>query len=233
MPAFAATAVDSAMTSGIASPSACGQAITSTVTVRSIASSTLPASIQATNVIAAGARWRRRTTAPRSGRRVPGHGSDSPARRRRGAGSRRARCRRRRRRRHAQRRIGRHRTGDDPIADRLRHRAGLARDHRLVELGRALDDAPVGRDPTAGAHEHDVADRQLVEADRRAPSPSTSSASSGSSSASAASAPRAWPIAFISCQCPSSMIVTSSASSHQNSRSSQPNSSPSTPHRRP
>ena len=51
-------------------------------------------------------------------------------------------------------------------------------------------------------------------------SPSTSSASSGSSSASAARAPCAWPIAFISCQWPSSMIVTSAASSHQNSRSS-------------
>ena len=52
-------------------------------------------------------------------------------------------------------------------------------------------------------------------------SPSTSSASSGSSAASAASAFCAWPIAFISCQWPSSMIVTSAASSHQNSRSSQ------------
>ncbi len=48
------------------------------------------------------------------------------------------------------------------------------------------------------------------------------SASSGKRAASAASAPRACPIAFISCQWPSSMIVTRAASSHQNSRSNQP-----------
>ena len=52
-------------------------------------------------------------------------------------------------------------------------------------------------------------------------SPSIRSASSGSNAASASSALRAWPIAFISCQCPSSMIVTSAPSSHQNSRSNQ------------
>jgi len=50
----------------------------------------------------------------------------------------------------------------------------------------------------------------------------TRSASSGSSAARAASAPWAWPIAFISCQCPSSMMVTSAASSHQKSRSKAP-----------
>ncbi len=50
----------------------------------------------------------------------------------------------------------------------------------------------------------------------------TRSASSGSSSASALTAPRAWPSAFISCQCPSSMITTSADSSHQNSRSKRP-----------
>jgi len=49
------------------------------------------------------------------------------------------------------------------------------------------------------------------------PSAVTRSASSGSSSASAASAPRACPIAFISCQCPSSMIAISVASSHHSS----------------
>ena len=38
MPAFAATAVDRAMTSGIANPRACGQAMTETVTVRTTAS---------------------------------------------------------------------------------------------------------------------------------------------------------------------------------------------------
>ena len=55
IPAFAETAVDSAMTSGIASPRACGQAITSTVTVRTIASSRSPIAHHATNVTAAAA----------------------------------------------------------------------------------------------------------------------------------------------------------------------------------
>ena len=54
------------------------------------------------------------------------------------------------------------------------------------------------------------------------PSGRTREASSGSSAASAASAPRAWPIAFISCQWPSSMIVTSAASSHQKSSPNSP-----------
>ena len=54
------------------------------------------------------------------------------------------------------------------------------------------------------------------------PSSRTTSASSGSSAARAASAPWAWPMARISCQWPSSMMVTSRASSHQNSRSNHP-----------
>ena len=51
MPACADTAVDNEITSGIASPRACGQAMTSTVTVRTTASSTSPTADQATNVI--------------------------------------------------------------------------------------------------------------------------------------------------------------------------------------
>jgi hypothetical protein len=54
------------------------------------------------------------------------------------------------------------------------------------------------------------------------PSSVTRSASSGSRAASAAKAPWACPIAFISCQCPSNMMVTSAASSHQKSRSNRP-----------
>jgi hypothetical protein len=34
----------------------------------------------------------------------------------------------------------------------------------------------------------------------------------------------AWPIAFISCQCPSSMMAIRAASSHQKSRSNAPSS---------
>ncbi len=48
------------------------------------------------------------------------------------------------------------------------------------------------------------------------------SVTSGSSAASVLTAPRAWPSAFISCQCPSSMITTNADSSHQNSRSNGP-----------
>ena len=46
----AARSVEIAMTSGMARPRACGQAITSTVTVRSTASGTLPSSVQAMKV---------------------------------------------------------------------------------------------------------------------------------------------------------------------------------------
>ena len=55
MPAFADTAVDSAITSGMASPRACGQAITSTVTVRTTAWSRSPSAHQTTKVSTAAA----------------------------------------------------------------------------------------------------------------------------------------------------------------------------------
>ena len=55
IPARAAIAVEIAITSGMASPSACGQAITSTVTVRSTASSGSPSSHHTTKVSSAGA----------------------------------------------------------------------------------------------------------------------------------------------------------------------------------
>ena len=50
-PAFAARSVEIAITSGMASPRACGQAITRTVTVRVTASSSLPSTAHTTNVI--------------------------------------------------------------------------------------------------------------------------------------------------------------------------------------
>ena len=49
-PARAACAVEIAITSGIAKPSACGQAITSTVTVASTAMFVSPSNIHTTNV---------------------------------------------------------------------------------------------------------------------------------------------------------------------------------------
>jgi hypothetical protein len=55
MPAFADTAVDRAITSGMASPRACGQAITMTVTVRTTDWSTSPRAHQVTNVTSAAA----------------------------------------------------------------------------------------------------------------------------------------------------------------------------------
>ena len=73
---------------------------------------------------------------------------------------------------HPDRRVGRHRAGDDPVADVLGDRLGLAGDHRLVELRRALDDLAVGRHPGAGADQHDVTDAQVVDRrpSRRSPS---------------------------------------------------------------
>ena len=63
-------------------------------------------------------------------------------------------------------RVGRHGAGDDAVADVLGHGTGLAGDHRLVELGLAVDDDAVGRHASAGAHEHDVTDAQLVDPNR-------------------------------------------------------------------
>ena len=44
--------------------------------------------------------------------------------------------------------------------------SGLPRDHRLVELGLAFDDLSVGGNAPTGAHEHDIAGSQLIEANR-------------------------------------------------------------------
>ena len=114
-----------------------------------------------------------------------------PAPRRRAAGCRPARCRRRPRRPAR----GSTESVDTVPATtrspaRLGDRARLAGDHRLVELGLALDDHAVGRDTAAGPHEHDVAERERrrVATVSTLPSASTRSASSGSSSARAASA---------------------------------------------
>ena len=146
MPARAATAVESAITSGIARPSACGHAMTSTVTVCSTASSASPTSIHTTNV-----------TMPGAGRHVEEQSG--------GAVGERLRTRARRLRlgdepldagergvvadglhAHADRGVGRDGPGDDAVARRcFGDRPRLAGDHRLVELGLAVDDHAVGR----------------------------------------------------------------------------------------
>ena len=59
----------------------------------------------------------------------------------------------------------RDRAGDDGVAGRLGDAAGLAGDHRLVDVGGAVDDHAVGRDARAGSDEHDVADREVRDRD--------------------------------------------------------------------
>ena len=107
----------------------------------------------------------------------------------------------------------------------LRDRARLAGEHRLVDSALPSTTWPSAGMRAPGRTENDVALLELGDGDGLDPTVSvTRSASSGSSSASAARALLAWPIAFISCQWPSSMIAISAASSHQKSRSKAPNS---------
>ncbi len=110
--------VDRAMTSGMASPRAWGQAITSTVTVRSIAWSGSPRSVHTDEGDQRRRRRRRRTAARRTGRPAPGPASGTlwasstsrwiPAR---AVSSPTASTRTR------MRRVGRHRAGHHPVAD--------------------------------------------------------------------------------------------------------------------
>src|SRR5690606_32456197 len=57
------------------------------------------------------------------------------------------------------------RAGDDLVALRLLHRAGLAGDHGLVERALALPYDAVGRDALAGADEDDVARAEVGDGD--------------------------------------------------------------------
>ena len=57
---------------------------------------------------------------------------------------------------HPQAATGGHRPGDDLVALRLRHGHRLAGDHRLVDIGRAIDDDAVDGHAGAGPDEHDV-----------------------------------------------------------------------------
>ena len=67
---------------------------------------------------------------------------------------------------HPDRGVGRDRPGDDAVAHVLRDRPRLPGDHRLVELGFAVDDHAVGGHAGTRAHEHDVA---RVQAPRAGP----------------------------------------------------------------
>ena len=48
-------------------------------------------------------------------------------------------------------------------------RAGLAGDHRFVELGLALDDPAVGRDAAARTDQHDIAGLKIGDGDLSVP----------------------------------------------------------------
>ncbi len=62
---------------------------------------------------------------------------------------------------HPDRAIGRDRAGYHAVADRPVDGLGLTGDHRLVDLGAALDDRAVGGNTCAGSDQHDVADLQF------------------------------------------------------------------------
>ena len=146
-----------AITSGIARPSACGHEMTSTVTVRVMASPTSPSSVQTTNV-----------TAAARGRQVEERGG--------GAVGERLGARARALRlgdetlnagqrgvladpvdADAQRRVGRDRAGDHAIALTPPDRPRLAGDHRLVHVRRPVDDLAVGRNTRARPDQDDIA----------------------------------------------------------------------------
>ena len=161
----APSVVEIATTSGMARPSACGQAITSTVTTRSITNAAgRPASDQPTSVAAAATTAttvsrsaarsasacarEREVCASATSRMMPASAVFSP--------------------------VPVTSTRRDPApftvpaitraAGRLADRPGLAGDHRLVHVAVALADHAVGGHAGAGAHEHEVALAQVGDA---------------------------------------------------------------------
>src|SRR5215218_3007077 len=163
IPLRALSAVEMAITSGIARPSACGQAITSTVTVRSTALPGSPRSNQAAKVTtptptanqnsSAAARsasaWaRERDACARStSRRMPASAVASPT-----APT---------RTRIAESAINDPATTRSPTDLATGLDSPVIGDHRLVQLGGAVHHHAVGRHPPAGADQHQVADVQL------------------------------------------------------------------------
>jgi hypothetical protein len=71
----------------------------------------------------------------------------------------------------AQAGVGRDSTGGDLVADPACDGVGLARHHRLVHIGAAVDDPAVGGNAAARADHDDVADPQLGGRDRHDPIP--------------------------------------------------------------
>ena len=221
-PAFAARSVEIAMTSGIARPRACGQAMTSTVTVRITASSGLPSSVQATAVRMPAARANQNSSAAARSARAWAREEDSWAA--------------------ATIRWIPARAVSAPTAStRTRTVVSVATvPATTVSPGARLTalDSPVIMDSSNSAVPATISPSAGTRAPGRMSttsptassatgtvtvSPSTTfSASSGSSAARASRAEDAAPRARISIQWPSSMMTTSRASSHQKSRSNPP-----------
>ena len=194
------------------------------------------ATIHTTNVTTAGAardveQQRRRAVGERL------RPDATPAPRRRVAGCRRARCRRRPQ--STRTRIAES-VATVPATTRSPTPSATGRDSPVIidssSSAAPVDDLAVGRHARAGAHEHDVARRAARDAGTVS-DPSRRVDEFGLVGQQRRRArrarPAAWPIARISCQWPSSMIAISAASSHQKSRSTAPNSSPSSTRTRP
>ena len=119
-----------------------------------------------------------------------------------------------------------HRPGDHRSSRVLRDGPRLARDHRLVDVAVPSRTTAVGRDARARAHEDEVADPQLARRHLLRPLADEPQPRCPAAAGQLASAPCAWEIERISIQWPSSMIVTSVASSHQRAIPGSPASPP-------
>ena len=167
-PPRAARSVAMDTTSGIARPSACGQAITSTVMVRTTASSGWPRTPHDD-----GGDDRRSQGEPEQPGRGPVGEPLRPRRRvlrlghqpldagQRGVVADRGDL-------DTQPGVGGDGARDHRVAHAAAHRPGFAGHHRLVDLGGTVDDRAVGGHAAAGPHDHDVADPQVSRRDRLA-----------------------------------------------------------------
>ena len=172
MPALADTAVDSEITSGMARPRACGQAMTSTVTVRTTASSTSPSADPGHERDDAGGdgdveQQRGEAVGERLGPAAAGLGLGHQAldAGQRGVVADRVDP-------HPDRRVGRHRAGDHPVAAGL----GTGRDSPVI-IDSSSSAAPSTITPSAGTRPPGAPARRRRPAGRRAETVRTSSPS--------------------------------------------------------
>src|SRR5699024_5382933 len=141
-PDFAARSVEIAMTSGIARPRACGQAMISTVTVRMTAWSGLPIRVQTMAVMtpAARANQNRREPALETGEGGVIAGFSHPD---------------------AHGVVGGHGACDHAFAGLAEDGLGFAGDHGFIELCGAVGNGAIGGYPGTGPDQDDVVDGQL------------------------------------------------------------------------